>query len=297
MNETVFDKEMKDMLHRCADELHAPDKLKTRVDFALKNGSSRPRRRWGRRLIALAAVAAITVTGAFAAGAFGSITSHSWSDQRLSMEQTQQHMEDAGAALTLPETIGDFTFSHGYDVAATAKSATGKSEQVDEVNAEYEKDGVTLNFNAHKTYTVFSEEENSDPEPDEVPDPLTLNVRSRLSEEPPENPLPDEIREVSAILIGYGFDFMDLTEVSPKAGKTRTACAKAIRYLLYNPLLMEGMRRTRTLPIKILEKNAEVPRKILERHRKYIIAAAEILGGDFPGLAAYLHFVKEKGIG
>ena len=62
MNETVFDKEMKDMLHRCADELHAPDKLKTRVDFALKNGSSRPRRRWGRRLIALAAVAAITVT-------------------------------------------------------------------------------------------------------------------------------------------------------------------------------------------------------------------------------------------
>ncbi len=49
MNETVFDKEMKDMLHRCADELHAPDKLKTRVDFALKNGSSRPRRRWGRR--------------------------------------------------------------------------------------------------------------------------------------------------------------------------------------------------------------------------------------------------------
>ena len=108
------------------------------------------------------------MTGAFAAGAFGSITSHSWSDQRLSMEQTQQHMEDAGAALTLPETIGDFTFSHGYDVAATAKSATGKSEQVDEVNAEYEKDGVTLNFNAHKTYTVFSDEENSDPEPDEV---------------------------------------------------------------------------------------------------------------------------------
>ena len=91
MNETVFDKEMKDMLHRCADELHAPDKLKTRVDFALKNGSSRPRRCWGRRLIALAAVAAITVTGAFAAGAFGSITSHSWSDQRMSMEQTQQH--------------------------------------------------------------------------------------------------------------------------------------------------------------------------------------------------------------
>ena len=182
MNETVFDKEMKDMLHRCADELHAPDKLKTRVDFALKNGSSRPRRRWGRRLIALAAVAAITVTGAFAAGAFGSITSHSWSDQRLSMEQTQQHMEDAGAALTLPETIGDFTFSYGCDVATTAKSAAGKSEQVDKVNAEYEKDGSALNFSAHKTYTVFSDEENSDPEPDDEEKKLERRGELTISE-------------------------------------------------------------------------------------------------------------------
>lgn len=159
MNETVFDKEMKNMLHRCADELHAPDKLKTRVDFALKNGSSRPRRRWGRRLIALAAVAAITVTGAFAAGAFGSITSHSWSDQRLSMEQTQQHMEDAGAAFTLPESIGGFTFSYGYDADTLAESAAGEREQVKEVNAEYEKDGVTLDFSAHTAYTVFDGED------------------------------------------------------------------------------------------------------------------------------------------
>lgn len=159
MNETVFDKEMKDMLHRCADELHAPDKLKTRVDFALKNGSSRPRRRWGRRLIALAAVAAITVTGAFAAGAFGSITSHSWSDQRLSMEQTQQHMEQAGVAFTLPERIGDFTFSYGYDADTLAESAAGERERVKEVNAEYEKDGVTLDFSAHTAYTVFDGED------------------------------------------------------------------------------------------------------------------------------------------
>ena len=168
MNETAFDKEMKEMLHQCADELHAPDKLKTRVDFELKNGSIKPRHRWGRRLVALAAVAAIAVTGAFAAGAFGSIRSSSRADQSLSMEQTQQHMEDAGASLTLPETIGDFTFSHGYDIDTTAESAMGKTEKVSEVNAEYEKDGVTLNFNAHKTYTVFSDEENSDPEPDEV---------------------------------------------------------------------------------------------------------------------------------
>ena len=168
MNETVFDKEMKNMLHRCADELHAPDTMKTRVDFALRSAQVKPRHRWGKRIAVLAAVAAIAVTGAFAAGGLGSITSHSWANQRMSLAQTQQHMEDAGAALTLPETIGDFTFSHGYDIDATAKSAAGKTEKVSEVNAEYEKDDVTLNFNAHKTYTVFSDEESSDPEPDEV---------------------------------------------------------------------------------------------------------------------------------
>ena len=143
MNETVFDKEMKNMLHRCADELHAPDTMKTRVDFALRSAQVKPRHRWGKRIAVLAAVAAIAVTGAFAAGGLGSITSHSWSDQRLSMEQTQQHMEQAGVAFTLPECIGDFTFSYGYDADTLAESAAGEREQVKEVNAEYEKDGVT----------------------------------------------------------------------------------------------------------------------------------------------------------
>lgn len=199
MNETVFDKEMKDMLHRCADELHAPDKLKTRVDFALKNGSSRPRRCWGRRLIALAAVAAITVTGAFAAGAFGSITSHSWSDQRLSLAQTQEHMEQAGVEFTLPESIGGFTFSHGYDADTLAESAAGEREQVKEVNAEYEKDGVTLNFSAHKVYTVFSDEESSDPEPDEVQEVngVTLSFRdSHYRFVPPDYEPSDEEKKL-----------------------------------------------------------------------------------------------------
>lgn len=137
----------------------------------------------------------------------------------------------------------------------------------------------------------------SEPEPGADPDALSAAVAERLAEQPEENPLPDEIREISAILIGYGFSFMDLADCSPKAEKTRAACARAMRYLLVNPLLITEMRRTRLLPTKILEKNAEVPRKILERHRKYIIAAAEILTGNFPGLAAYLRFVKEEGFG
>ena len=212
MNETVFDKEMKNMLHRCADELHAPDTMKTRVDFALRSAQVKPRHRWGKRIAVLAAVAAIAVTGAFAAGGLGSITSHSWANQRMSLAQTQQHMEQAGVAFTLPERIGDFTFSYGYDADTLAESAAGEREQVKEVNAEYEKDGVTLNFSAHKVYTVFSDEESSDPEPDEVQEVngVTLSFRdSHYRFVPPDYEPSDEEKKLERrgeLTISYGSD-------------------------------------------------------------------------------------------
>ena len=84
---------------------------------------------------------------------------------------------------------------------------------------------------------------------------------------------------------------MELTDCSPKAGKTKDSCAHAIRYLKEHPLLIANMKTTKQLPIKIISENAKVPRKILERHRKYIITAAEILSGDYPKLAEYLKHI------
>lgn len=233
MNETVFDKEMKNMLHRCADELHAPDKLKTRVDFALKNGSSRPRRRWGRRLIALAAVAAITVTGAFAAGAFGSITSHSWANQRMSLAQTQQHMEQAGVEFTLPESIGGFTFSYGYDADTLAESAAGEREQVKEVNAEYEKDGVTLDFSAHAAYTVFDGEDDPyAPDAERDVNGVTLAFRDTayLFVPPDYQPTDEEKQQERAgeLAISYGSD-----EVENRQFQSVSWTQDGVEYSLY----------------------------------------------------------------
>lgn len=212
MNKTEFDEKMKNMLHECADDLHAPDTMKTRVDFALRSAQVKPRHRWGKRIAVLAAVAVIAVTGAFAAGGFGSITSHSWANQRMSLAQTQEHMDQAGVEFTLPESIGGFTFSHGYDADTLAESAAGEREQVKEVNAEYEKDGVTLNFSAHKVYTVFSDEESSDPEPDEVQEVngVTLSFRdSHYRFVPPDYEPSDEEKKLERrgeLTISYGSD-------------------------------------------------------------------------------------------
>lgn len=104
----------------------------------------------------------------------------------------------------------------------------------------------------------------------------------------------EEIDSLGQRLKNYGFDYTDLANSSPKAEKTKRACRKAIRYLIENPVLISDMQRTRMLPIKILENYTEVPRKIIERHRKYIVTAAEILTGDYPYLREYFDYVRKE---
>lgn len=165
MDEMKMEREIKEMLHQCGDGLNAPDQLKTRVSFALRNAPAKPRKLWGKRLVAVAAVAAIAVTGAFAAGGMGGIFSQGWSNQRMSLDKTQSHLADAGVQMVLPDKIGEFTFDFGSDVDTTATNDMGESEKIAEVDAAYTKDGVTLHFSAHKSYTVFGEDEMENPVP------------------------------------------------------------------------------------------------------------------------------------
>lgn len=103
-----------------------------------------------------------------------------------------------------------------------------------------------------------------------------------------------EIQMISETLKEYGITFLELSDTSPKAGKTKIVCGSAVRYLVQNPLLLNEMRRTKTLPLKIIENKMNLPRKVLERHRKYIIAGAEIISGDYPILSEYLRFMREE---
>jgi len=96
---------------------------------------------------------------------------------------------------------------------------------------------------------------------------------------------------ISQVLAAYGFSFMDLADCSPKAQKTKAACAKAVSFLLARPMLKAEMRNSKQVPIKIVEKNTGLPRKIIERHCKYIIAVVEILNGDYPYILNSRHFM------
>lgn len=101
-----------------------------------------------------------------------------------------------------------------------------------------------------------------------------------------------EIEAANQIFSKYGFTFFELSECSPHATKTKRSCAEAINYMLSSEIFIEELRNSKQLPLKSIEKNTKVPRKILERHRKYIIAAIEILSGGFPHLSEYLRYIK-----
>ncbi|MFA0815475.1 MAG: sigma factor [Anaerofustis sp.] len=123
--------------------------------------------------------------------------------------------------------------------------------------------------------------------------PLTSAEKEQLIQWE-ERSAAEEIEEISAVLHDYGFDFMSLADCSPKAEKTKKACAKAVALLVREPALMSALRTKRTLPVSAIEKNCKIPRKIMERHRNYIIAAAEILTRDCPCLTEYLPIIRKE---
>ena len=104
----------------------------------------------------------------------------------------------------------------------------------------------------------------------------------------------EEIAAAQELLKPYGFSLFDLAACSPKAGKTRKACAQAVRTLLDTEGLLDAMRKSRALPMKELVKASGVSKKILDRHRRYLIAAAEILSGEYPLVREYLSFIREE---
>jgi len=104
-----------------------------------------------------------------------------------------------------------------------------------------------------------------------------------------------EVQRLRTDLEPRGIRFQDLSSSSPKALKTRRVCARAIRAILGTPALVRRVLETNHLPVSELDRRYGIPPKILERHRKYIVAAIVVLSGDYPYVAEYLSWVRTEG--
>lgn len=106
--------------------------------------------------------------------------------------------------------------------------------------------------------------------------------------------LRDEIEAIAQELSPYGFSFFDLARCSPKSTSTRRDCFAAIRAMLTPPPLVPELKKTRRLPLQTLIERTGLPRKLLDRHRRYVIAASLILSGEYPALSEYFQSVRKE---
>ena len=106
-------------------------------------------------------------------------------------------------------------------------------------------------------------------------------------------PLIMEIDALDSVLKGYGIAFEELVFSSPKAEKTKLATKEIVKYMVSDSEKVEDMRKNKQLPVKKICDECDVPRKLVERHRKYIVTVIEILVGDYPYLQDYITYAKE----
>lgn len=134
-----------------------------------------------------------------------------------------------------------------------------------------------------------------DIEPEE--DDENLQIKSQLSEKlavSRDESLKYEISAANEEFAKFGFSFYSLAESSPKSSKTKKACALVVNYILDNPEIFNEMNEKKQIPIKKILMHIQVPRKILERHRMYIIAATKLLSDDYPYLAEYVSYIRNE---
>jgi RNA polymerase sigma factor len=98
----------------------------------------------------------------------------------------------------------------------------------------------------------------------------------------------EEILAFQKQLEQYKLTFQELVENSPKHEDARLNAISIAQIIVQNRELKSYLLEKKRLPMKKLEKLANVSRKTIERNRKYIIAITIILMGDYYYLRDYL---------
>ena len=104
-----------------------------------------------------------------------------------------------------------------------------------------------------------------------------------------------EISELSKVLETFGVSFKDLTTFSPKQERTKALIQKMIAKAKEDPSILDDLLISKKLPIQrlTLDKNE---RKVLERHRKYLVMMLVILTNGYEIIRGHLWRVLKGGM-
>ncbi len=99
-----------------------------------------------------------------------------------------------------------------------------------------------------------------------------------------------ELDELKKELKNWDIDFFQLAESSPKHDSTKKLYSSMMKFLMSRADLIEQIRKKKYLPVAEMEKCTGIPRKKIDRARKYIIAVVIINTGDYQYIRDYLEF-------
>ena len=99
-----------------------------------------------------------------------------------------------------------------------------------------------------------------------------------------------ELNELKKQLEFWGISFSDLIEASPKHEKTKKLCRQIVQFIVSRSDIIDTMKNKKYLPVAEIEKSLKIPRKKIERARKYIIAAVVIMLGDYQYIREYIEW-------
>ncbi|MEW6572544.1 MAG: RNA polymerase sigma factor SigI [Bacillota bacterium] len=114
----------------------------------------------------------------------------------------------------------------------------------------------------------------------------------RFSEEEMVRERREEIKRYGELLQGFGLNFRQLADASPKHRDARAGFLRVARVLAQNEVLFKQLMQTKRLPLKELAVATGVPRKTLERGRRYIVAVSLIFAypEEFTYMYSYLKY-------
>lgn len=122
--------------------------------------------------------------------------------------------------------------------------------------------------------------------------PLTQKAVSIWTAHEQEEARRQEIKEYETALQKLGIRWADLVRTAPKHRDSRTRAIELGRAVAQDPEQRQIVLKTGVLPMQALVQNFGVSRRLVERHRHYIVAVAVLLCLDLPYLQEY---VLERG--
>lgn len=104
-----------------------------------------------------------------------------------------------------------------------------------------------------------------------------------------------EIAELVQVMAEFGISLEDVSENSPRQQRTAESCRRIVQYAVANPTVLDELVKTKKLPVTQLALGADVEKKTIERHRRYILAMLIIQTNGFEILRGHLRRSLMKG--